>query len=189
MSQAKVLSELELKRVLAVVQQSGKHASRNRLVVLLTHLAGLRAGEIAALRIGDVLGEDGKPKDRMHLAPDQTKGSHGRTVLVSKRLQKEIAACLARRRWNSLEAPLIRSQKGGHFSPTTMVMLFRHMYDAAGLEDARSHSGRRTFITTLANKGISVRVIQALAGHQSMQTTQRYIDLNEGMMMAAVEAL
>ena len=82
---------------------------------------------------------------------------------------------------------LIMSQKGGHFSPTTLVMLFRRIYDLAGLSDARSHSGRRSFITKLANKGVSVRVVQTLAGHSSMQTTQRYIDVNEGMLVQAVE--
>jgi integrase/recombinase XerD len=69
---------------------------------------------------------------------------------------------------------------GSHF-------LFRQIYDLAGLPDARSHSGRRSFITRLANKGVSVRVVQTLAGHSSMQTTQRYIDVNEGMLIQAVE--
>ena len=85
------------------------------------------------------------------------------------------------------DQPLILSQKGGSFSATTMVMLFRRIYDLAGLRDARSHSGRRSFITNLANKGVSVRVVQMLAGHSSMQTTQRYIDVNEGMLVQAVE--
>jgi len=39
----------------------------------------------------------------------------------------------------------------------------------------------------LANQGVSVRVIQTLAGHQSMQTTQRYIDVNDEMLTKAVE--
>lgn len=46
---------------------------------------------------------------------------------------------------------------------------------------------RGSFITKLANKGVSVRVVQTLAGHSSMQTTQRYIDVNEGMLVQAVE--
>ena len=62
-----------------------------------------------------------------------------------------------------------------------------HLYDAAGLDRATSHSGRRTFITTLAHKGINVRVLAALAGHSSIAVTQRYIDLNENVMRAAVE--
>ena len=47
--------------------------------------------------------------------------------------------------------------------------------------------GRRSFITDLAAKGISVRVLAALAGHQSIATTQRYIDVNDEMLRNAVE--
>jgi integrase/recombinase XerD len=62
-----------------------------------------------------------------------------------------------------------------------------HLYDTAGLDRATSHSGRRTFITTLAHKGVNVRVLAALAGHSSISVTQKYIDLNENVMRAAVE--
>ncbi|MBR03239.1 MAG: hypothetical protein CL394_07940 [Acidiferrobacteraceae bacterium] len=47
------------------------------------------------------------------------------------------------------------------------------------MEDASSHSGRRQFITTLAEKQVNVRVIQALARHRYLNTTMRYIDINE----------
>ncbi|NDH68402.1 MAG: site-specific integrase, partial [Gammaproteobacteria bacterium] len=50
-----------------------------------------------------------------------------------------------------------------------------------------SHSGRRTFITTLANKGVSVRLLASLVRHQSISTTQRYIDVNDEMKRNAVE--
>jgi integrase/recombinase XerD len=188
MSQAKVLKEQELKRVLAVVATM-KHSQRNKLLVLLSFQAGMRAGEISNLKIGHVLNKDGSVCDRIHLINGQTKGDKQRTVILSQSLQKEIlkfVSNLTGFRRNS-DQPLIGSQKGGSFSPTTMVMLFRRIYDLAGLRDARSHSGRRSFITKLANKGVSVRVVQSLAGHSSMQTTQRYIDVNESMLVQAVE--
>jgi integrase/recombinase XerD len=62
-------------------------------------------------------------------------------------------------------------------------------YERAGIDGATSHSGRRTFITELAAKGIGVRVLAALAGHRSIQTTQRYIDVNDEMMRNAVELI
>ena len=188
MSQAKVLSDPELKRVLAVVSAM-KHAGRNRMLVLLSFQAGMRAGEISSLRIGHVLNEDSSIRDRIHLQSGQTKGGGQRTVILNQKLQREISDFVGGLRGvrGNPDQPLIASQNGGCFSPTTMVMLFRHIYDLAGLQDARSHSGRRSFITKLANKGVSVRVVQALAGHSSMQTTQRYIDVNEGMLVQAVE--
>ena len=188
MPQAKVLSDQELKRVLAVVATM-KHARRNRLLVMLSFQAGMRAGEISKLTLDHVLNADCTVRDRIHLSNGQTKGNRQRTVILSQKLQKEIlnfvGPLTSFRRGGS--QPLIASQKGGHFSPTTLVMLFRHIYNLAGLHDARSHSGRRSFITKLANKGVSVRVVQTLAGHSSMQTTQRYIDVNEGMLVEAVE--
>jgi integrase/recombinase XerD len=50
-----------------------------------------------------------------------------------------------------------------------------------------SRSGRRTFITTLASKGISVRVLQSLAGHRAMATTQCYIEVNYHMKRKAAQ--
>ena len=50
-----------------------------------------------------------------------------------------------------------------------------------------SHSGRRTFITGLAHKGVNVRVLAALAGHRNIATTQRYIELYDHVLREAVE--
>ena len=60
-------------------------------------------------------------------------------------------------------------------------------YAMAGIKGASSHSGRRQFLTELADKGINVRVIQALARHKDIRTTQRYIDYNESKLRNAIE--
>ena len=59
--------------------------------------------------------------------------------------------------------------------------------ETAGIDKLTSHSGRRTFITGLAHKGVNVRVLAALAGRRNMAMTQRYIELNEHVLRAAVE--
>ena len=107
----------------------GQHAARNRLVVMVSFLGGLRAGEIAALKLRHVINDDGSVRDRIHLSYGETKGDRQRTVIVGKKLQTEIGRYMKQRHWHTLDAPLIRSQKGGHFSPTTMVMSFRRIYD------------------------------------------------------------
>ena len=81
------------------------------------------------------------------------------------------------------------SQKGGHFSANTMCQLFLDIYKAVGLKDASSHSGRRTYIMRLANKGVGVRLLAELAGHSHISTTQRYIDVNSEQLSEAVELL
>lgn len=71
LKQAKVLTDAELKRVLAVISQ-GKHAQRNRLAVLLSHYAGLRVGEIAALTWGMLLDPEGGVVSSFHLRGEHT---------------------------------------------------------------------------------------------------------------------
>jgi integrase/recombinase XerD len=189
MTQAKTLSEKELKIVLAVIAQ-GKNAARNRAIMLTSFWAGLRAGELAALRIGDIVGADGQILERVNLAADQTKGSHGRVVLIGDKLQKELSTYIVSLKYKNADRPLFYSQRRRTgFNAMTMVHLFKNIYRAAGITGARSHSGRRTFITTLANKGVGVRVLMALAGHRNMSTTQRYIDLNDEMLKTAVNLL
>jgi len=84
---------------------------------------------------------------------------------------------------------LFESQKGGHFSANTMCQLFLDIHKAVGLKDASSHSGRRTYITRLANKGVGVRLLAELARHSHISITQRYIDVNSEQLSAAVELL
>jgi len=69
-------------------------------------------------------------------------------------------------------------------SPTAVAVWFQQLYgeDGLDLKGASSHSGRRTFVTKLAKKAVeaggSLRDVQQLAGHASLQTTQRYIEGN-----------
>ncbi|WP_298972620.1 tyrosine-type recombinase/integrase [uncultured Roseobacter sp.] len=84
-------------------------------------------------------------------------------------------------------ASLFFSAKGGGFSAQTIVNLFARFYKLAGVKGASSHSGRRQFLTELADKGINARVIQALARHKHLNTTMRYIDLNENQLRNAIE--
>ncbi len=82
MAQAKTLSTEDMKRVLAYIS-TRPHAQRNRAMLLLTAWAGLRVGEVAALRVGDVRAADGTVKSEMHLAADRVKHAHARTVLLT----------------------------------------------------------------------------------------------------------
>ena len=91
MAQAKTLTETELRRVLDHVA-TRKHAQRNRALVLVTHLAGMRVGEVASLRYEDVVDCDKKIRNEIRLDAEQTKGRHSRIVFVSERLRKELTS-------------------------------------------------------------------------------------------------
>jgi integrase/recombinase XerD len=64
---------------------------------------------------------------------------------------------------------------------------FFWLYRRAGISNASSHSGRKTFLTSLSSQGISVFVLASLAGHKSISTTQKYITVNDDMKRRAVE--
>ena len=186
MSQARTLTPKELRRVLDYVA-TRPHAARNRLMLQMTHFAGMRIGEVAALLVRDVVGTDGAVKAEIRLAPEQTKGKHARTVFVSERLRKEIGAYI--KTLDNAQQHLFATQKQPAFSANSACQLLNAIYQRAGIDGASSHSGRRSFITALANKGVGVRVLAALAGHRSITTTQKYIDVNDAMQRAAVELI
>lgn len=189
MKQARILTTAEFKRVLAVIN-AHKYSERNRAIFHLSFLGGLRACEIAALKIKDVFDDNGKVKAQIVLQADMTKGQQRNRVIVSTALQKALQRYMRRLCTSKTpNAPLILSQKGGSFSPLTIVQLFAKFYKKAGVSGASSHSGRRQYITALAENQINVRVIQALARHQHVNTTMRYIDVNDVKLANAVEVV
>lgn len=190
MAQATTLSEAQIKRALRFCH-TRKHTVRDSTILLFSIYTGLRAKELAALCIGDVFDADGAVRAQFTLSKAQTKGARTRTVFVNRALSQKLAYYAV---WRNVArcdptAALFPSQKGGHFSANTMCQLFLNIYKQCGLPDASSHSGRRTFITRLANKGIGVRVLAALCGHSSIAVTQRYIDVNDTQLANAVELL
>jgi integrase/recombinase XerD len=199
MSQARVLTERELRKVLNFCNTQ-PHATRNRTMLLCTHMAGMRVGEVAALTVSDVLAMDGTVKEEIALSAQQTKGNKARTVLVPKKLRDELTCYLQQRYGISnllavtqtdTQRALFPTQKNPTrgFTANTLCQLFHKIYKDSQMYGATSHSGRRTFITKLADKGVGVRVLMALAGHKSIATTQRYIELNPTIMKAAVELI
>ncbi|MGH1591348.1 tyrosine-type recombinase/integrase [Methylobacterium phyllosphaerae] len=189
MKQARVPTDSEFKRLVAVVGQ-GRYGPRNRAALMLSYLAGLRVGEIAALRWGDLLDGEGRVREQLRLSAAVTKGGHARVVFMNARLRREIEQFRSSlSAVPDLKQPVLITQKRTAFSANTLCQRMRGFYDQAGLDGGSSHSGRRWFITRLAHASISPKAIMMLAGHRHLSTTQRYIDVNDEMMRAAVEVL
>ncbi len=186
--QAKTLQAQELRRVLDYIA-TRPHALRNRTMLLATHYAGLRCGEVANLRYEDVVDVAGAVRDEIRLEPEQTKGRHARVVFVNAKLRRELEAYLLAYPPTKPDNHLFYTQKRAAegFTPNTLAQHFHYIYRRAGIVGASSHSGRRTFITNLASRGVSVRVLMSLAGHRHIGTTQAYIDVNDDMKRRAVE--
>jgi len=174
--QAKVLTPHNIRRMLAYAGRSA-FPERDRVVILLAVKSGLRAAEIAKLTWPMVLDSRGRVSTQIELTDDIAKKRTGRRVPVHPDLRVALGAL---RRKTAAEGPVVRSARGDHLRPNSLVNWFRAMFAELGLKGCSSHSGRRTFITNAARAvhkaGGSLRDVQLLAGHRSIETTPRYID-------------
>jgi integrase len=174
--QAKILSVGDVNDLL-VFANCTRHSLRNCVIVLLAAKAGLRASEIAKLTWDMVLDPTGDIGPVIELRDVAAKNGSGRLIPVHPDLRHALAAY---RSLATRSGPLIRSQHGGPMTPLSIVVWFNRAFRNIGLHGCSSHSGRRTFITQAARlvhkAGGSLRDVQLLAGHRSIQTAQRYID-------------
>ncbi len=199
--QAKVLSDKQFAAVWNLVETS-RHPARNRVILLLSFKAGLRAKEIATLRWRHVCDAEGEIGDSINIENIGSKGSSGGRTIP---LNSVLADCLFELRNAAglknykpatgaavvyvdsmgtppgMDTPVIITERNKTgVAAQVIVNTFGRWFRDLGFEGASSHSGRRTFITRAA-KGIvaaggSLRDVQQLAGHSSLQTTQRYIE-------------
>ena len=177
MAGAKILSSDHVEDLLVFARQT-RHPIRNQVLVLLSVKAGLRAGEIANLTWPMLAKPTGQVGTSLELQDRIAKKGSGRVIPI----HPDLHAALAKLAGFSLvpDSPVIQSERGGPMTPISIVCWFAKAYRTIGLEGCSSHSGRRTFITRAARlvhkAGGSLRDVQLLAGHRSIQTTQRYID-------------
>jgi integrase len=174
--QAKILSEDDLQDLLFYAAAT-RDPIRNRVIVLLSAKAGLRAGEVANLTWDMVVEPNGAIGTVIELHDHAAKKRGGRLIPLHADLRDALLS------WRSMTGgtgPVVLSERGRAMTPLSVVIWFARAYRAIGLQGCSSHSGRRTFITRAARlvhkAGGSLRDVQLLAGHQSIQTTQRYID-------------
>lgn len=185
--QAKTVNQAELRKVLDYVA-TRKHATRNRALVMFSFASGCRVGEISSIRYSDVIDAEGKVRNEIRLRAENTKTKEARTVFVSEKLQKELQQYAKVYKPANANEKFFYSQKNASdgFSANTLTQFFHYLYKRAGLANCSSHSGRRTFATEIANKGVSIRVLQKLLGHKNIQTTAIYVDANDDMLRKAV---
>jgi integrase/recombinase XerC len=192
--QAKILSDAQLNRVLREVEIS-RHPERDRVMVLLSHKAGLRAKEISAVTWDMITDADGNIGREIALRDKTSEGKNGgRHIPLNPDLRSALVALAAKYDGKpDPDARVAYSDRDIGLSAGSVTVWFHRLYARLGLRGASSHSGRRTFVTRLAKtivaKGGSLRDVQQLAGHASLQTTQRYIEGSSDAKRLAVEAL
>lgn len=199
MTQAKVLTQDEIDSVLRYLGKK-QHAMRNQAMFLLTHGCGVRIKELVSIRICDVMDRNGHINQEIYLNRNQTKGDKGRTVYLSVKMREVIRNYLCERfglqnllavTMTDTSRALFANQKNPDrgFSPSTGCQMFHYWYKDCNIVHGSSHSGRRSFITNLANKGVAIHVLKELAGHRSIVVTEKYIAKNPAVLHASVNML
>jgi integrase/recombinase XerD len=175
---ARVLEPADVRRLLRDVRD-GSNPERDTVIILLSFNAGLRACEIAGLSWPMVLAANGRVTDSLDIAGTIAKNGRARRIPLNGDLKAALQA-LKRIQSEQTDGPVVRSLRGGHMKPRSIVKWFARLYDDLGYHGCSSHSGRRTFVTrtarVLTRAGASLRDVQELVGHSSLSTTERYIE-------------
>lgn len=175
--QAKLLTKGQI-RALTGFSRNGRYAKRNRVIVLLSLKAGLRACEISGLTWSMVLDPQGRVGEVIELTDAVSKMGGGRLIPIHPDLRRALVEL--KRNSGVRGGPVVSSERGGPMSPNSLVNWFGNAFKQLGFDGCSSHSGRRTFVTiaarTVHRVGGSLRDVQQLAGHRSIETTQRYIE-------------
>ena len=125
----------------------------------------------------------------MTLDAARTKIKRARKIFLPKQMQRQLRAYVNSLNKQPLHGYLFSTQKQAHFSANTATQHLQRLYARAGISGATSHSGRRTWLTALSQRGVSVFVLADMAGHRSIQTTQRYVTVNDEMKRNAAELI
>ena len=188
---AKVLEPGNVRQLLRHVGYQ-RYPERNRVLILLSFKAGLRACEIAGLEWPRVLASNGRVTDQITISGGIAKGGVGRVVPLHPELKSALRLLHKLEHRRSI-GPIARSERDGQMTPGSVVNWFSRLYAELSLVGCSSHFGCRTFITTsarvLAKTGGSLRDIQELAGHRALTTTERYIEGNRAAQRRLIALL
>jgi integrase/recombinase XerD len=187
---ARTLSDEDLDIVLSGLKDT-ENELRDRVTVLLSHKAGLRAGEIAGLTVRDVTDAHGKVAGPIFIGSDTTKNGkryphRDREVPMHPDLRRALTSYFATRKSLKPGDPVIpaRLDPRSPTTPNALIVWFRRTYRSLGFEGCSSHSGRRTFATKAAraapNHGATLYDVQRLLGHADVSTTGLYVEPSPG---------
>ena len=195
--QAKTLNKKQIEEVLETLKTSEhfRHPERETVAFLLSVRQGLRACEIAKLTWSMVTRPDGTLDDAIHLRNRATKKMVGGRIIPLHVQTLMALAALQLKVIGRPEDPVIQSErmKNKFMTPHSIVILFDRLYEYMGFEGCSSHSGRRTFATravrAIGAAGGTIRDVQKLLGHKSLETTAVYIENDSAAQRAVMELI
>ena len=181
--QSKTLNKSQI-QMIRIFLRNQRNGLRDETIFLLSVKSGLRSKEISLLGWKMVSKSDGTIDDYINLPNSSSKGNGGRIIPLHKDIKENLKLMLEEHRglygFDQNKSFIVRTERSPFTTSQIIVNMFQKWYGKLGLLGCSSHSGRRTFITETSKKislvGGSLRDIQMMVGHQSLQTTQRYIE-------------
>lgn len=175
---AKLLTPEQFEEAADKANDRSMYASRDKLFIMLSRFCGLRAQEIAKIHYEDFTDVKGVVINDLHISKRGAKYGKERTVVLRKEVKEALEEYCKRADIN--EGPIFWSQRGTPASSNLVQKQLKGLYVACGFKGARSHTGRRYAITTMAQKanlvGASLEDVRHFAGHSNLSTTATYID-------------
>lgn len=147
-------------------------AERDRAIILTLLDTGIRAQELCDLTITDY---DSK-RGRLHI--QHGKGDKSRMVFVGMRSQKALWRYLSDRKAKHTD-PLFATRSGEKMERNNLRHTLQRIADQAEVTNVYPHRFRHTFAINYLRNGGNILVLQALLGHESLDTVQIYVKLAE----------
>lgn len=171
---AEILKENDVQKVLQVIAKS-ENPRRNRIIFFLTYLVGMKIKDIQKIVFSDVFDEDNKVLDTIVVKKKNGVDEYYLCDEIKQELASYYKWCQEVRYHIDNKDYLVWSQKtmkALHFG--SIVRIFRKIYDAAGLKNCRSCSGRKSFAANLFKKELPIQEVSRLMNHKSINCTFLY---------------
>lgn len=179
--QAKILSSQEISRLFT----TGLKTSRDRALFGICLYTGTRIAEACSLHTKDVYSIDTSVRPRITIRKGTTKGKiETRSVPVSDDLRSLLTD------YSSPKVFLFPGRHGlGHIHPDSADKILRAAFIELAIEGASTHSFRRTCLTKMHKSGVPLKVIQKISGHKTLSALQKYLEVLDEDLDAAISTL
>ena len=168
------LTQAEIEQLFAVPDVSSEIGLRDRAILELMYACGLRATEVASLKLGDIDIDAG-------IVTTLGKGSKMRKVPVGSSAVEWVKSYLSLRRTkeNIEVSNVFVAPSGAPITRKTIYTVIKTRAAAAGLEDVSPHTLRHSFATHLVQNRADIRSVQQMLGHADISTTQIYTHMTD----------
>ncbi|MBX0330066.1 site-specific integrase [Oscillochloris sp. ZM17-4] len=164
-----------------------------RLALTILRETGMRAGEVLALNLGDVVLDPGREALHVRDPKNRTERMVVLGPTATPQSLRGLRAQLRSRKGEPDHAPLFRSNRGTRLSYDALHYQWAHACADAGLADDAGrprytlHQLRHTRATELVEQGQRLEIVQRVLGHRDPRSTQGYAELAEAHVRDALE--